>query len=471
MSARMTPAEATAIASAHQATTTNHVGGIRTSFGEVSGSVWAKNSKELTARIGVLRAYTLEGSRDVTPSLIAIALVVAGWSIFAKGVQRWHLTAPIVLVLAGVTVGLTTRSALASTLNTEVAQRVAEFILAMLLFLDATEVRGGFLGRDPRSAVRLLFIALPLNVAFSVLIGRWLLPGLSWAVLVVIACAAAPIDFASAPSILRDERIPERVRNLLKVEGGYGDGILSPVFICALAIAVGQPHRQTTLDALTMAVPPVIEALLVGAVIGGALALLTNAAERRDAMTEQSKRLLIIAAPILSYGVSVGIGGNGFISAFVCGIVMNTLRRSETFRQQLASADDIGFMLAAVMWFVFGCATVMAFANGIPWRIVAFALLALTVVRLAPILLSTKSSHLAWRDRLAIGCLGPRGTPSIVFGLLAFNVLDGEPADATILAVVIVVLGSLVMHGAGSPAIARLYPQPENQETESESAR
>ena len=61
--------------------------------------------------------------------------------------------------------------------------------------------------------------------------------------------------------------------------------------------------------------------------------------------------------------------------------------------------------------------------------------------------------------------------PSIVFGLLAFNVLDGEPAHATIFAVVIVVLGSLVMHGAGSPAIARLYPQPENRETESESAR
>src|ERR1700693_3018847 len=182
MSTRMMPAEATAIARAHQGTTTNHAGGMRTSFGEVSGSVWAKNSKELTARIGVLRAYTLEGSRDVTPSLIAIALVVAGWSIFAKRLQRWQLTAPIVLVLAGVTVGLTTRSALASTLNTEVAQRVAEFILAMLLFLDATGVGGGFLGGDPRSAVRLLFIALPLRVAFSVVIGRWLLPDLSWAV-------------------------------------------------------------------------------------------------------------------------------------------------------------------------------------------------------------------------------------------------------------------------------------------------
>jgi sodium/hydrogen antiporter len=129
-----------------------------------------------------------------------------------------------------------------------------------------------------------------------------------------------------------------------------------------------------------MAVPPRIKAVVVGVVAGGALALLTNMSERRDLMTEQSKRLLIVVAPILSYGVSVGIGGNGFVAAFVCGITMNNLRRSETFRQQLASVDDIGFLLAATMWFVFGCATVLALAHGFSWRELVFAICALTVV-------------------------------------------------------------------------------------------
>ncbi len=395
--------------------------------------------------------------------LIATALVVAGWSIFAKGLQRWHLTAPIVLVLAGVAVGVATRGSLESTLNAEVARYVAEFILAVLLFLDATDIRGGFFGRDPWSAVRLLFIALPLSVAFSVLVGRWLLPSLSWAVLVAIASAVASIDFAAAPTILRDERIPERVRSLLKVESGYGDGIISPVFVCALAVAVGEPHRESVREALNMSIPPVIKALLTGVIVGGALALMTNAAERRDVMTEQSKRLLIIVAPILSYGLSIGIGGNGFISAFVCGIAMTRLRRAETFHQQAASADDIGFLLAALMWFVFGCATVMAFADGIPWRTVVFALFVLTIIRVVPIMLSTFRSRLSWRDRLAISCLAPRGTPSIVFGLLAFNDLDADAAaDSTVMAVVLVVLGSIVIHGAGSPAVVRLYPQPES---------
>jgi sodium/hydrogen antiporter len=400
----------------------------------------------------------------VTPSLITIALVVAGWSIFATRLQRCHLTAPIVLVLAGVAVGLTTRTTLASTLNTEVAQRVATFILAMLLFLDATDVRGGLFGRNPRSAARLLFVALPLSVALSVLTGRWLLPKLSWSVLAVVACAVTTIDFAAAPTILRDERIPEHVRSLLKVESGYGDGIVSPVFVCALAVAVGEPHRESLQDALKMALPPVIKALLIGTIVGGALALLANASERRDVMTVQSRRLLVIVAPILSYGLSIAIGGNGFISAFVCGIAMSSLRRTETFYQQLASADDIGFLLTSLMWFVFGCATVMALWNGIPWRTVVFALLVLTVIRVAPVMLSTIRSQLSPRDRLAVSCLAPRGTPSIVFGLLAFNALDAEPADATVMTVVLVVLGSIVIHGAGSPAVARMYLRSESSQ-------
>src|SRR5262249_18741337 len=308
----------------------------------------------------------------------------------------------------------------------------------------------GLFGRDPRSAARLLFVALPLSVALSVLTGRWLLPKLSWSVLAVVACAVTTIDFAAAPTILRDERIPEHVRSLLKVESGYGDGIVSPVFVCALAVAVGEPHRESLQDALKMAVPPVIKALLIGTIVGGALALLANASERRDVMTEQSRRLLAIVAPILSYGLSIGIGGNGFIAAFVCGIAMSSLRRTETFHQQLASADDIGFLLTSLMWFVFGCATVMALWNGIPWRTVVFAFLVVTVMRIAPVMLSTIRSQLSRRDRLAVSCLAPRGTPSIVFGLLAFNALDAEPADATVMTVVLVVLGSIVIHGAGS---------------------
>jgi sodium/hydrogen antiporter len=390
-------------------------------------------------------------------SLIAVSGVLAGWSLLARRLEQWRVTAPMMLVVAGIAVGFTTQDALAATLDTEIAERIAEVILAVLLFVDASDVRGGLLGYDRRSAMRVLFVALPLSLAVAVLLGAWLLPGLDWAVLLVIACVVMPIDFAPAASILRDERVPERIRNLLNVEGGYNDGIVSPLFIFALVLAGDQSHAATPFGALSSAVPQAIKAIVVGLCVGVALNTAANLTEQRGLMTEQSKRLILVTAPLLSYGLSVGIHGNGFVSAFVCGIAVNYLRRSPTFRRDLELVDDVGVLLTAAMWFVLGAVTVLALTSGVSVGVVVFCLLALTLIRILPIVAALIGSPFSWHERLLIGWLGPRGTTSIVFGLLAFNVLAGNAAEHAILVTVVVVLGSVVIHGVGAPAAAHAY--------------
>jgi NhaP-type Na+/H+ or K+/H+ antiporter len=390
-------------------------------------------------------------------SLIVVSLVLVFWALGARRLERWRLTAPMVLVLAGLGVGFVTRDVLAESLNTETAQHGAEIVLAVLLFVDATDIRGGLFGDHPRAVTRMLFVALPLSLALAVGLGLWLLPGLSWAAVLVIACVVVPTDFAPAASILRDGRVPERVRNVLNVEAGYNDGIVSPVFIFALALAGDRSHAATPMEALGSAVPQAVKAIIVGVVVGAALALLTNAAEGRGAMTDQSKRLILVTAPLLAYGLSLGIHGNGFVSAFVCGIAYNYLRRSPAIRSELELLDDIGFLLSAVMWFVIGAAAVLALTAGVSCSMVGFCLLALTLVRMGPVLIAMLGSGFSWPDRLLLGWLGPRGTTSIVFGLLAFNVLSGTPENVALMTMVIAVLGSVVLHGIGAPAAARAH--------------
>lgn len=390
-------------------------------------------------------------------SLLAVSVVLAAWSLLSRGLERLRLTAPMVLVLAGVAVGFTTQDVLAVTLNTDTAQHAAEIILAVLLFVDATDVRGGFFGADPRSALRMLLIAMPIGLAVSVLLGLWLLPGQPWAVLLVIACVVIPIDFAPASSLLRDPQIPERVRGLLNVEAGYNDGIVSPIFLFAVTLAADHTHAETPLDALGHAVPEALKALLAGVVVGAGLAMLTNAAERHELMTSQAKRLILVTAPLLAFGSSLGIGGNGFVSAFVCGIAFNYFRSPAGFRTELELVDDVGFLLAAVMWFVFGLTAVVALGFGVPLGLVLFCLLVLTVARVVPVLLAMLGSRVSWRERLLLGWLGPRGTTSIVFGLLAFNALEGVAEHTVALVMVVAVLGSVVIHGVGAPAAVRAY--------------
>jgi len=390
-------------------------------------------------------------------SLIAASGVLAVWSLLGRRMEGWRLTAPMVMVLAGIAVGFATLDDLAVSLNTDTAEHTAEIILAVLLFVDATHVRGGMFGGQPRAAMRVLFIAMPLSFAAAIALGLWLLPGLSWAVLVVIACIVVPIDFAPAASILRDDRVPERVRNLLNVEAGYNDGIVSPLFIFALVLAEKTSRADTPLEALGAAVPEAAIAILVGLAVGAALALAANAAQQRDWMTHQSARLVLVAAPLLAFGLSLSVGGNGFVAAFVCGLAFNNLRRSSDIRAELELVDDLGFLLTVAMWLAFGATSVMALRSGVSAAAVVFCLLALTVVRILPVVVSLIGSRLPWGERLLVGGLGPRGTTSIVFGLLAFNALDGPDERTVVLVTVVAVLGSVILHGVGGPAAARTY--------------
>ncbi|BDH56612.1 hypothetical protein MTP03_15510 [Tsukamurella sp. PLM1] len=159
----------------------------------------------------------------------------------------------------------------------------------------------------------------------------------------------------------------------------------------------------------------------------------------------------MLAAPLLTYALAVGLGGNGFVAAFVCGIVYH-LRRGSRTELDVELTDDAGFVLAAGMWFVFGAVAMVGLSDGVDWRIALFVLVALTVARVIPIGLAMAGSGLPARQVLALGWLRPRGTSTIVFALIAFNTLpEGTVANLTLTVAVLVVLGSIVLHTVGVP--------------------
>ena len=397
-------------------------------------------------------------------SFIIISIALAAWALSARRLERWRITSPLFLVAAGAVVEYTTHGSLADTLNSDTAEQVAKIILAVLLFVDANAMRAGLFGARPRSATRLLFVALPMSVGLSVLLGLWLLPGVSLATLVVLACIVVPIDFAPAPFIVRDGKIPGRVSDMLNVEAGYGDGILSPIFVFALAVADSQVQAGTPWEELSAAVPHAAKAIVIGLVVGGALALAANLAERHGLMTQQSKRIIMVAAPALAYTLSLGVDANGFVAAFLCGVAYHYLRSSQDAERELELIEDIGFLLSAAMWFVFGGVVLIAYWKaGLTVGVVVFCLLALTLVRMLPVAVAMLGSKFTWPERLLLGWLGPRGAAAIVFGLLAFNVLDDPDEHIILLTMVVVVLGSVLLHGLGAPIATRAFARTQNE--------
>ena len=413
------------------------------------------------------------------PALILLGVAVAARSLLARWLDRMLLGAPVVMVLAGAVAAFALPGdALAITLDTGLAQRFAEVLLAVLLFVGATAMRGGRLwGPAPGPVLRLLGIALPLGLAAATGLGLLLLPELGWAALLVLACVVVPIDFAAAEGVVHDRALSHRVRTALNVESGYNDGIVSPVFLFALILAGDRTAERTPGDALGTAIPFAVVGIGVGLALGLLLGWMLDRGSRLRATTEASRRVFVLVVPVLTYGVAVALGGSGFVASFVAGVAFRYVhgvlaaRRARRARERpssgtageyrLAAGDyllltEVTSLMTMLMWFVVGLGAVATFAEGVPWQAVVYTLAALTVVRLVPVLLAFVGSRFTRRERLLVGLLGPRGTSSIVFGLLAVNTLPTGPvADLALTVTVLCVLISALVHGPGAPLLAR----------------
>lgn len=136
------------------------------------------------------------------------------------------------------------------------------------------------------------------------------------------------------------------------------------------------------------------------------------------------------------------------------------MMRSGVLDEDFRLLEDFTTLLTMTLWFVVGVSSVLVFSSDLTWQVVLFCLAALTVVRIVPVQLSLTGTVLSARERLLVGVLGPRGTTSVVFGLLAFNRLpDGQAADTILIVTVACVLGSVLLHGIGAgPAVRWLTP-------------
>ncbi|MFT8395887.1 cation:proton antiporter [Propionibacterium sp.] len=392
-------------------------------------------------------------------ALIVCALVLGLlWSVIAEQLARWLISGPLFFVLGGMLASVFFGQNLAQELSTTLAEKMIELILAVTFFSAAIEVRGGLNWAQAKLVIRLLFIALPLSIAFAFFTGRALLPHFPWAVVLVLACILIPTDFSTAGAMLRDERIHPRLRNTLNVESGYNGGLVSPLFVFALAVAEGTRSVFLSLNAVEHAAWWAILSILVGLVIGSIFGWLVAECSKYDFMTAQSVRVGILALPLVTYAVAVGLNSNGFVAAFVAGISYRFTRARAggddvMERPELALVDDIGVFATAAIWFLFGCVSLTVLDGQFRWRLVLMAILALTVFRILPVFVSLIGSQTSWRERAVMGLVGPRGIAAIMCALLAFNTLDHYHGMSILYAGTFLVFGSLLMHGIVDPLI------------------
>jgi NhaP-type Na+/H+ or K+/H+ antiporter len=193
----------------------------------------------------------------------------------------------------------------------------------------------------------------------------------------------------------------------------------------------------------------------LGLGIGVAGVALLTLTRKRGWSAPGFRPLTVLGIALFAYSAAVLAGTNGFVAAFIAGMVFGTAlpHRDEL----LGFAADAGTLMSLLMWFLFGAAILIPGLDNASWRDVLFALLVLTVARMLPTALALAGSGLDRATVAFIGWFGPRGLASVVFGLLAFDALLPNDARTVLSAMTVTVALSVLLHGVTASPLAARY--------------
>lgn len=382
-------------------------------------------------------------------------LLVAGVS---KRTRRTVITLPMLYVLFGLGVGLLFADQIKVFRNAELVQMIAEITLVLVLATDASRIKLSSVRQHHTLPLRLLGIGLLLTIALGAGIATLLFGhevGLWGAV--IIAVILAPTDASLGQSVVDDPRVPVRIRQALNIESGLNDGIALPFLMLAIALAASTEIGLGSGVFLRFTAFQIASGVLAGVVVGYLGASYIYWGHKSGWMSDIFKKLSWLALVVLAYQVAELVGGNGFIAAFVFGLVSARVIGP----RQMATLDDFAEvengLLMLLTFIIFSMVMLPPALAQINLPIVIYALLSLTVIRMLPVAISLIGTKLQPLTVLFLGWFGPRGIASILYVLtvLGTEALAGRETIYTV--VMTAVFFSVILHGFSAAPLSVWY--------------
>nr|WP_260439812.1 sodium:proton antiporter [Humibacillus xanthopallidus] len=384
---------------------------------------------------------------------MAVLLIVYG--VTSRPLDRRGITSAMTFVTLGLVTGASGFGWLDVPLDSAVVERLTELALVFLLFSDSVRMDLKALRHSAAWPSRLLVIAIPGTMVLGFVMGLVVFPGMAVASAFLLATMLCSTDAALGQRVVDDPRVPPRVRQALDVESGFDDGIAVPFFLVALDLTMATLVGGVTSAVLTNIAAQIGWGLLAGLSTGAVGGLALRQADRRGWIKPEWRQAVTFAIAISAYAVAVTLGGSGFIAAFVGGMVFGAVSGQHGLRTTYLT-EEVGNVLAAVTWMGFGALAISAVWHDITWKVVLYAVLSLTVVRMVPVAIAMLRTGAARQTVAFMGWFGPRGLASVVFLLLAME--RGIPGSGDIAATVVATVGlSVFLHGLTAGPLVGAY--------------
>ncbi len=384
-----------------------------------------------------------------------LSALIFGYALVSRALVGLNVTGPMVFVTFGIICGPQVLGLAEFNPTGDAGLLVAEVALVIVLFADASRSNLAALRDDRSLPGRLLSIGMPLTIAAGALAAALILPGIEFWEGAVIAAILAPTDAALGHAVVSSRVVPEKIRQTISVEAGLNDGLSIPFLFLFLGLAVDQTSTDATAW-FSFGVQQIALGGATGLLVGGLGGWLVERAIQREAITYTFMRLSMLALALISWALADQLGGNGFVAAFAAGLAVARFR-SDFGKPILDFAEREGQLLTLVVFFAFGTAAI-GFLDAVTASVIVFAILALTVLRMAPVAIALAGTGLNRFSVGFIGWFGPRGLASIILALIVVSEEPELPGLDIVLAVTtLTVLASVLLHGLTARPLARAY--------------
>jgi NhaP-type Na+/H+ or K+/H+ antiporter len=346
------------------------------------------------------------------------AILLVAW--VPLWLERVPLTLPMLAVGVGFLAFAFTHDAASPLAHPRAAKLFPEVVLIVAVMGAGLSIDRKFSWRGWATSWRLLALVMPLSIAALAALGCTLL-GLSPGLAVLLAAILAPTDPVLASSVqvgLPGSGEEGETRFALTSEAGLNDGMALP-FLALGAAMIAHDSRPGAWILHWLGVDliwGVVVAALIGFGCGWLLVRANGLLPERLQLTRSNEGIASVGVAFLVYAAAEAVHGYGFVAVFVAAVAIRNFGHALDYAQRITeSARRLERMLAFLVLGLFGGALASGVLDGVGWREVVFALLALLVVRPIATLLGFAGSIHPAPVRLAAGYFGIRGLGSLYY--------------------------------------------------------
>lgn len=397
---------------------------------------------------------------DIGLALIGGLVLILG--LFSRRLRQSAINANMLALGAGVVAGPLVFDLLdvSRWLQQEVAlEHIARITLAISLMEVALRLpKREFLQHLGSYATILLLLMPAMWLTSSLLVA--IILGLPLWVALLIGAVVTPTDPVVSSSIvtgpLAEESLPGRIRHTLSAESGANDGLAYAFVVLPILVLEGSVAEALPQWILETVLVQVGAAALLGAGAGLVAGRLLLWSEATRSIEREPMMVFTLALSLSTLGVATLFGTDGLLAVFVAGVIFHlTVGRHEDVEvEPVQGAVDQFFTIP--IFALIGMAIPFQEWLDLGWAGIALVAAILAFRRLPGMLIVHRwvDPIRSWSDVLFLGWFGPIGIAALYYA----NYSLGHTGLEEVWVVgSLIIVSSIVVHGATAAPLTRLY--------------